>query len=78
MALACLEFSQRCTNVFPPRSCSFNALPAKFADGGAPKEITMDDNWLYRFALTDNGTPLTVDILGGGFDLDHCAMQRIV
>jgi hypothetical protein len=61
MALACLEFSQRCTNFFPPPSCSFNALPAKFADGGALKEITMDDNWLYQFAFTDNGTSLMVN-----------------
>jgi hypothetical protein len=56
MALACLEFSQRCTTFFPLPSCSFNALPAKAADGGAPKEITMDDSWSYQFALKRNAT----------------------
>jgi len=36
----------------------------------------MDDNWLYRFALTDNGTPLTVNNLGGGFDLDQSRFRK--
>ena len=31
---------------FPrPPSCSFKSLSAMRGDGGAPKEITLDDNW---------------------------------
>jgi hypothetical protein len=38
----------------------------------------MDDSWLSQFAFTDNWTPLMVENSSGGFDLDHCAMQRTV